>query len=196
MSGKRIIYQNWITEIGYDPNFYDTFSLSKKMSKEFVSIDDLERDDSLKVDSENLKHKQKKLENLRKAMKRALDTLTDNEREFIVLFYYMGKTYREISEKSNKAIYRLEALHNRALKKLKIELADFVKESYKIKIKPVKKCPLCNSQYSHGINLLIKNRDKTDTWKSVIRQIKEKYKIRITSPQLLIGHEKYHMKQL
>ncbi len=187
MNKKRIIYQNWITDIGHDP------------SKDFNnnSPDNLNFMESVGLNTGNLFNqklieKQKKIEKLKKAVKAAMDKLPVNEREFIVLFYYMGKTYREISEKSNKEIYRLEAVHKRALKKLKKELAGFVAHEYGLKTESNNKCIICRSKFCDQINQIISKRDKRKTWKPVLKEIESKYSLKIKSPQILIGHEKYH----
>ena len=191
MNKKRIIYQNWITDIGHDP--------SKDFNNE--SLDNLNFIELIRLNTgslfnKKLIEKQKKIEKLKKAVKKAMDKLPVNEREFIVLFYYMGKTYREISEKSNKGIYRLEAIHKRALKKLKKELAGFVAQEYGLKTELNNKCIICQSDFCNQINEIISKRDKRKTWKPVLEKIESEFSLKIKSPQILIGHEKYHINKI
>ena len=140
--------------------------------------------------NENVSNKD--IEELKEVVRKALEKLTDNEREFITLFYYQGKTYREISRQSGISIYRLESLHRRALKRLKRELRSFVEKRYGITIETESSCPICKSPYREEIDKLINSRNPRDTWKTVIQEIKERYNLIIKTPQLLIGHEKYH----
>ena len=104
----------------------------------------------------------------------------------------MGESYREISEKTGRAVYKLTALNNRAVKKLKNRLAVFVREKFDIKTQKTFNCPICNSKYREEIDNIIANRDKKATWKPVIKLIKERYDLTINTPQVLIGHAKYH----
>ena len=112
----------------------------------------------------------------------------------IIHFYYMGESYREISEKTGRAIYKLTALHNRSIKKLKNRLAVFVRERFGVKNKKIGKCPVCDSEYRGEIDEIIANRDKKATWKPVIKLLKDRYGLVINTPQVLIGHTKYHCK--
>lgn len=187
MNKKRLIYQNWITDIGHDPS--KDFNNDSPDNMNFMELIGM---NTGSLFNKQLIEKQKKTERLKKAMKKAMDKLPVNEREFIVLFYYMGKTYREISEKSNKEIYRLEAIHNRAIKKLKKELAGFVALEYGLNAESDNKCIICRSEFCNQINQILSQRDKRKTWKPVLKEIKSKFSLKIKSPQILIGHEKYH----
>ncbi|RKX21862.1 MAG: hypothetical protein DRP35_03320 [Candidatus Zixiibacteriota bacterium] len=188
MNKKRIIYQNWISDIGHDPS--KDFNSDLPDNLNFMELFGL---NTGKLFNQKLIEKQKKIEKLKKTVKVALEKLSVNEREFIIHFYYMGKTYREISEKSNKEIYRLETVHKRALKKLKKELAGFVAQEYGLKTKLNNKCIICQSDFCNQINQIISNRDKKKTWKPVLEEIESKFSLKIKSPQILIGHEKYHI---
>jgi hypothetical protein len=123
-----------------------------------------------------------------------LDKLDEQGREFITQFYFIGKTYREISEQSGHPIHKLEALHKRTLKKLKKELSSFVQDRFGIESRLDNKCPICRSSFLPQINRLITERNKTATWKPIIKTLRERYRLKITSPQVLVGHEKYHMR--
>ena len=191
MNKKRIIYQNWITDIGHDPS--KDFNNDSPDNLNFMEMIGM---NTGSLFNKQLLEKQKKIGRLKKAVKNALEKLQVNEREFIVLFYYMGKTYREISEKSNKEIYRLEAVHKRALKKLKKELAGFVAREYGLKTESNNKCIICQSDFCNQINEIISKRDKRKTWKPVLEEIELKFSLKIKSPQILIGHEKYHINKI
>jgi hypothetical protein len=173
MSKSRISYQNWIVDIGFDP------LLGPKPQTEQNPESGLPPDAA-------------RVELIRQAVGSALDSLSSNEREFIVRFHYMGQSYSRISEDSGRAIYKLAALHNRALRKLKAELAPFVRQHFSIKQESTPACMLCRSPYREEIDRIIDSRDPKSTWRPVIRQLRERFDIRIGSPQLLIGHARYH----
>ena len=167
MPNNRIVYQNWIAELGFDPaqikKFFDTIT------------DDSSPDDEIDLE-----------------VRRAIESLEEEEMEFVIRFYFMGQAYNEISEKSGRAVHKLEALHKRAIRKLKNRLKSIVKMRYGLKSKKGKDCPLCQSAYRAAINEIITNRNESSTWRPVLKEINEQFGLKIKSPQVLIGHKKYH----
>ena len=131
---------------------------------------------------------------IRQRVGEALRRLSEEEKEFVERFYYIGQGYREISEKSGRTVYKLEAVHKRAFRKLKKELAPMVKEFYDLDIEKKSEltCPLCRSPYREEIDRLIGSRDRQGTWRPIIKVLREKYGLKINTPQILVGHEKYH----
>ncbi|MFH2049866.1 MAG: sigma-70 family RNA polymerase sigma factor [bacterium] len=105
MSNSRVVYQNWIVDLGRDP------------LKQGFQNSAFEKPD----------------EQIKEAVSSALKKLNANEQEFIIQFYYMGKSYQEISTQTGRVIYKLEALHKRALKKLEARLQGFVSNRFDIK---------------------------------------------------------------
>ncbi len=189
MSPKRVIYQNWIVETGFDPS-----KTSNDFTENFIeilSLEDLIESDRSGEILQNLENDDVK--KLRQAVRDALEMLTEDEREFIIRFYFMGEAYADISEKSNRAIHKLSALHKRAVKKLKNNLTEYVALKYGIKNIEENSCSICESQYKTEINQLIKRRNKRKTWKPIMDEIKLKYNLKINPPQVLISHEKYHI---
>lgn len=164
MSNSRVVYQNWIVDLGRDP---------------------------LKDWSQN-NRADKPDEQLKEIVSSALKRLNSNEQEFIIQFYYMGKSYQEISSQTGRVIYKLEALHKRALKKLEAQLQGFVIDRFDIKNRIKSDCLICNSEYANEIDNIIANRNPQETWRPILKILKEKFGIQIRSPQTLIGHKKYH----
>ena len=168
MSNKRVIYQNWIAELGLDPvqikKFFDTVAGEAPSSAE--------------VDGE---------------VRRAIESLGEEEMEFVIRFYFMGQSYYEISEKSGRAVYKLESLHKRANRRLKSRLRSFMRIKYGIKSKSGKPCALCRSPHRDAINGLIAGKKEKSTWKPVMKEIHRQFGIKIRSPQVVIGHLKYHL---
>lgn len=167
MRNYRVIYQNWIAELGLDPGqirkFFDTVTGN-------TIVDD-------EIDLE---------------VRRAIESLADEEMEFVIRFYFMGQAYHEISEKSGRASHKLEALHKRAIRKLKSCLKSLVKRRFGLKAKKGKYCPLCGSPHRAAINEIITNRSESVTWRPILKEIYEQFGLKIKSPQVLIGHQKYH----
>jgi hypothetical protein len=164
MSDSRIIYQNWIVELGHDPDI--PVYMSGKSS----------------VDS-------RIADKVRSAMTR----LTEEEREFIARFYFMGQTYQDLSKATGRAEHKLSSLHKRSIRKIRRLLADYVRSEFGLSSEGFRPCSLCSSEHLNEINELIRNRDRTATWRGVMRELNERFGIRVRTPQLLIGHERYHM---
>jgi hypothetical protein len=125
----------------------------------------------------------------------AIKRLLPIERQFVVCFYFEGKNYKEISVILNKAICKLERIHNHALAKLKMLLYDYVKARFKLNIPKKTACIICKSPFRHELDKLIQAKKEKETYKSLIRIFKEKYRLNIKTPQVIIGHKKKHMVQ-
>ncbi len=167
MSNARVIFQNWIVDIGYDPG--------RK---------------ALILDTDNIIIPNKRVAI---AVRSALKKMSDVESEFIERYYFKGESYLKIGQVLRWMPYRVEALHRRAVKKLRKHLAVFVKKEFDVDIEIRYECPLCKSPSKDEINRLIKDKKPEETWKNIIKALKEKYKITIKTPQILIGHQKYHI---
>ncbi|HWR82050.1 MAG TPA: sigma-70 family RNA polymerase sigma factor [Candidatus Deferrimicrobium sp.] len=137
-------------------------------------------------------HHGKVSEEVQTRVRLALSRLTVEEREFIVHYYFTGKSYRQISELTGRTAHKLEALHTRAVKKLQKELSRYVSERFGVIAATATRCRICASPVVAEIDGLIRRRNKTATWKPIIKLLREKYGLRIRSPQALIAHEKYH----
>ncbi|MCK5126362.1 MAG: hypothetical protein KAR42_08910 [candidate division Zixibacteria bacterium] len=164
MRKNRLIYQNWIVELGYDPVLGRQDSSQANYNPELIS-----------------------------AVSTAMFSLNESESDFIRSFYLQGLTYRQISSITGKDIYRLEAIHHRAVLKLRTRLADYLRKRNLVELSHDKKCPICAHEKAKDINILITRKDKRETWRKIIKTLADEYSIKITTPQMLIGHAKYHI---
>ena len=188
MAKKRVIYQNWLVEIGYDPKLGGPH----KTEIEQISIDELFEsgfDIEQKLDT---RKQVERTDFIRTAVQDALGKLTEEEREFIIRFHFMGEKYIEISEKTERELYSLVAFNDQIIKKLKKHLRKFVQAEFKIGPEKEPTCPICLSPHKNDINKILQNRDKKLTWKHVMLKIEKQFGLQIKFPQILIGHEKYH----
>lgn len=192
MAKQRIVYSNWIADIGYDPSQQPETEENGIPDHLLVSFDEIGAAVIAGPPGRKTKVNQARLELLQAKVRTAVELLDDEEREFIIRFHFMGESYRQISERSGRAIYRLEALHKRAVRKLKNELTSFVAARFGVKQSPVTPCRLCTSPHRDQIDRIIGSRDRSMNWRPVIRLLRDKCNLKIKSPQLLIGHEKYH----
>jgi len=167
MPKPRLLYRDWIVELGRDPRLIELNRYSHI------------------PDPPNGK--------IIEAVRSALAKLSPDERQFIELFYFRGCSLKETARVLNRKVTRIQGLRNRAVAKLKRELASFVKFEFGIETKIGKTCPLCKSKRRKEIDRLILSRGKRETWRRIIKTLKTEYGINITTPQILIGHRKYHI---
>ena len=165
MKRQKIMYRNWIVELGRDP-----------LKKPVIFPPAAAPMDDMKI----------------AAVREALGRLTPNEAGFIRLFYLQGLSYGDIAAVSGREIYKLEALHSRAVRKLAGLLRNFLPAEAMIGF-PLPQCPLCAHPEVEKINELIAGKSPKETWKRINRELKTRFGLRIATPQQLIGHQKYHM---
>jgi len=191
MSSNRIIYQNWIVDLGRDPD-NPPGPESVPDNQHLLSLDDLIQElqgiAAKTADSDQTERTRLIISRVTSA----LEKLSEDEREFVGRFHFIGQSYRQISERSGRGIHRLEAIHKRAFRKLRKELAPTVKELFGVKNKENTECIICSSCHKKEIDSLISARDPRKTWRPVMKQIKERFGITITTPQILMGHVRYH----
>jgi len=112
MPSSRIIYQNWIAELGRDP------STSFRQEVPAYGNNAVPATDGT-ADRSELIHRE---------VRAALGELSEDERELVEQVDFMGRFCSEIAASTGRSEHRLEALHRRALRKLKRRLAPLVKE--------------------------------------------------------------------
>ena len=171
---RKIKYQNWIYEI-----FTETDSPEENFS-------------AVKADSE-----------LEQQVKQALARLSEREKIFIEEFYYQGRSYKEISAILKINLKQAEYLHRRATSKLKNLLADFVERKFKIKTDEVTLdksvtnrksgviCVICRNPKQKEIEKVIGSKKEHQTWRIILKKLKQKFNLDIKAPQILIGHMRH-----
>jgi hypothetical protein len=145
------------------------------------------------ADTAESKINQKSEELIAKEVRKAVEKLSAEERLFIEKFYFEFKSYQEIAGILKKKVYKLERIHKRALGKLRILLADFVKTRFKLVVPKMTDCVICQSPIRAELDKLIKAKKQEETYTRLIRIFKRKYGIDIKTPQAIIGHQRKHM---
>ena len=186
---KRVTYQNWIVKLGRDPADQSANETPIPAERLFASLDRLA--DALALDSE-AGTSDTRQERIVEAVQHGLNELDEDEREFLILFHFMGKSYRQIAEQSGRELYRLEALHLRALKRLRSLLARFVATEFGIITERGNDCPICNSPHVSEIDQIIDQKQEEETWRRSMREIAQRFGLKLTTPQILIGHRRFH----
>jgi hypothetical protein len=166
MSPRKLTYQNWIVEIGFDPG----------------------RKGGISVGGDSPRN-----ERIIAAVREAIARLSPLEQEFIERHYFCGQSCASIASALDRKEKRIETIHRQAVIKLRKYLAGFVRKQFRIDVEIGPHCPICNSSRKAEIDRLIKNKKKEETWKKIIKMLKKDYSVIIRTPQVLIGHQKYHM---
>ncbi|UCD93809.1 MAG: sigma-70 family RNA polymerase sigma factor [Candidatus Zixiibacteriota bacterium] len=167
MSRRKIIYQNWIVDIGFAPG-----------RTAFILFEDNPSEPNREIIA---------------AVREAIEELSPLEKEFVERFYFHGQSYLKIADELGKRPRRIEGIHRRAISKLKKSLAEFVREKFDVETTVDTDCIICNSTFRKEIDAMIDAKKDEETWKNIIGALKKRYGIKIKSPQVLIGHEKYHL---
>lgn len=178
MASNRLTYQDWIVEISRDPGQPTPSGWSYETTDPFATgePDEVSR----------------RLDYIRDQVQRAMNGLSESEQRFLVDFYFMGESYESMSSRQGRAVYKLEALHGRALRKLRRSLAGLVWSEYGISSDRHRRCPICSSKHRAEIERLIGARVEEQPWGPVMKRLREEFGLNIKSPQVIIGHLKYH----
>lgn len=168
MGKAKIIYQNWIAEIGADPH-----KIREVMSSDSPGLPDDE---------------------IVRAVQKALKKLPPFQRELIERYYFDGCSCEELSRDYDFRIREIRAYLRQAIKSLKKSLNPFVKGRFGLQTDRIADCPICTSPFREEIEKLIIGRNPRETWKNVMKILRQDYGLDIKAPQTLISHKKYHIK--
>ena len=173
MGSSRVIYHNWLAEQGAGPERAQPYYMSS-------------------VQEEATERQEASLSLVQSAVAEAVESLEEQERYLVIRLYFLGQTIRQISAETNRAEYKLQSLHWCAIRKLKKSLASFVNNRYRVSLETHPECPICSSPHRVEIDALLRDRDRSRSLKPIISDLKKRYLITVKTPQILIGHEKYH----
>jgi len=134
-------------------------------------------------------------ERIRQAVRGELKKLAFHEREFVELYWFQGRSLNEIAALLGKKPYKLECLNKRIRRKLRSLLADFVNSEFGLRIAEDDRCPLCSHPEKDRIDNLLKSKKPEDTFRRIIQILKTDFGIRVSTPQVIIGHLKYHIRE-
>lgn len=124
-------------------------------------------------------------------VRNALAQLSALERRVIEMYHFDGRSIRSIAATLRKRPSTITNLHRCALKKLRKLLAEYAHDRYAIA--PERStCCICLSQHRQAIDDLIKRKRPEEPYGPLIREIRERFDLRIVSPQTILGHMKYH----
>lgn len=132
-----------------------------------------------------------KSQQINDAVRAALMRLAADEKEIVERYYFIGSPLSEIAadfEISVAAAYRrLRA----AMRRLRVFLSPFVRECFQVETKAVS-CLICESPHRAAIEELIAARKPDEPYRTIHREIRRRFGIRIVSWMTIVGHQNYH----
>jgi len=134
-------------------------------------------------------------ERIKEAVREELEKLSADEREFVELYWFQGKSTAEIGRYLGRKGYMLDGLNKCIIRKLKSRLADFARREFNIKCDEKNNCVICSHPNRAEINMILRAKRPQDTFKEILESLKENFELKNISPQAIIGHMKYHMKE-
>lgn len=129
---------------------------------------------------------------LSQKVREALDRLEPSEREALELFHFLARPLDEISARMNLTRRGVERRIRSGRLKLRRLLAGYVQTRYGIMTGPEKKCVICDAEKRVEAEKIVLSKSPKETWRRVLRELREKLNINVCSPQTLVGHIKYH----
>ncbi len=142
---------------------------------------------------------------IKQVVRKALAKLSKEEKILIEQFYFEGKSHKEIGQILNLNSKQVEYLKQKAVFKLRNLLADFVARKYKIQVsqfgqsnmirnrqKPTG-CVICQNPKQKEIEVLIASKRDHQTWRVILKKLRQKFNLEIKSPQILVGHMKHRV---
>jgi hypothetical protein len=167
MPGRRICYRNWIVEIGRDPQNADFQREIESAPPNPIIV---------------------------AGVRRAIERLSAQEREFIQLYYFEGRDGEEVSTIMLLPGRRFETLQRRVMKRLRTYLRQELEGRFGTENPDTTPgCPICRHVKRKEIDHLLKAKSPNETWRKVIRILRDRYGLRGICPQRIIGHMTYHL---
>ena len=118
--------------------------------------------------------------------------MTELERDVIERFYFHGESVLEVSIMTGRRFHRIRSAHDRAMRKLRRQLAGFVREEFGLNVSVESDCPVCNSMYRKQIERLMQQRHPTASLQPLLDRIATEFDLPLKTSTVLIRHEKYH----
>jgi hypothetical protein len=136
-----------------------------------------------------------KQKRIQQAVTAELDKLSFEEREFIDLYWIRGYSIQELGQLLGVKPYKMEGLNKSILRKLKNRLTDFVREEFGPDVCERDRCLICDHLRRDEIDILLKTKKTEETYQRIITVLKNDFQLIIKTPQIIVGHIKYHTKE-
>ena len=128
-------------------------------------------------------------------VREAVSALPESEQEFVRLYWFEGHSLAELSKLLGRRQHKLDGLNRRILRKLRSRLADYVRESFGVDTSESRECVICSHPHRVEIDQILSTKTEQETFRRIYRELSERLGLRISTPQILLGHMKYHSMQ-
>ncbi len=128
-----------------------------------------------------------------RAVRGALEKLSDFEKDLIERRFLMCQSSQRICGELGISERDLERGLREAQLRLRRLLAPFVQRRFKVGIADERRCLICDCVERERAEEIIGSKNQEETWRRVMCELDEHLGLKISSPQMLIGHVKYHV---
>lgn len=126
------------------------------------------------------------------AVQEAVSRLSPEEQELVHQLYVLGRSIPDLAAATGQSADRLQTVHHRIQRRLRSLLGPFVCREYGLAVGETGYCPVCRSPRRGEIDRIIAAKRLDQTWRPIMRTIREQTGLTVRSPHVLIGHRKYH----
>ncbi len=135
-----------------------------------------------------------RVEEIQRKVRSVLARLPGRERETIQLYYFEGFSIEQIAAKLGTTATRITLLLQRAKRRLKHQLADWVRAEFGV-LPPTRSCAICAHPQREAIERLIAKRLPEEPYSRLFRRIRQHHRLKLLSPKTIISHMEYHRTQ-
>ena len=132
------------------------------------------------------------LDEIASEVRAALARLDEFEASVLERYYFMGRAPDEIARESGCSEQAVRRALREGAVKLRYALTDFVERRFELRTRQTETCPICASPQRVKAERIIAGKKSSETWRRIIRELRDALGIRVGTPQTLIGHTKYH----
>ena len=180
MARNRVSFEDWISALCASPE------RDRERERDWAPCTE--------ADEKEREENERRADKISREVRRALELLDKGERESVELYYFMGESLENITERLSVSKRQVEKNLRVGTLKMKRILYKFVRESFQLMKTPSQpNCLICASSDRDIAEKIIKSKKPEEPWRRVMRELREKLGIEIRTPQSLIGHVRYHL---
>ncbi len=127
------------------------------------------------------------------AVRAAVSRLDPDQQDLIYQVYVLGRTLPDLADTTGLPHARLAVMHRRVKRRLCSLLAAFVNQRFGLDVGESVGCPICRHPGRGDIDRIIAAKRPDQSWRPIMRAIREQTALDLRSPHALIGHARYHL---
>jgi hypothetical protein len=123
----------------------------------------------------------------------AIRRLSASEQHFVRLYWFEAWSDKELSERLGSGPKRLRSVKRQILIKLRWMLQGWAAQRFRIAQPRGPDCVICGHPLRSEIDSMLSSKKPEESLGSVLRKLREDFGLSISTPQIVLGHMKYHM---